>query len=801
MSRRLTSALPFRFPWRLTVAASIAALFLPTSPQGRDLNSGPYAVTIGEPHNFVCSASDTILQQLPDGFDGLASQRDPCFPDFVTETADDFLGDGNLITGVAWWGVYTEGEVGSPEAFEITIYARDVDGCPGDSLFSYSTVAFNETIGDPNSYCVVFPNPFITQNGVTYSVSIQAVMCWPPQWFWATGSGNGSESCFRSEFFGHPDWVPSTTAVGAPYDHAFVLYSGSSMPPFAVVDTDPPSNDVGAIWWPGPTIEAIFSRPVLPEDVTEETFRVRGLISGPASKSLEISDDSLSVTLEPFYGLYRGFAAGELVEAGIISSVRSSQGDTLTSPRIWHFRTFANRGTGEFEDIPDLVAGFGAVTLAPGDMNDDGKTDLVTATTQGKLRVYINTTPEEGDSLTYQETFINRGMVLTSLSLQDLDEDGLLDIAVSDQEENVIHIGRNLGAGTSYQWMSWPVCDAPQKVVAGDINGDGHVDLCTACEATFYTPDAGDEVNVLFGDGAGGVLDVGSYSLGGEPFDLALRDANLDGLLDLVVLQRIENHVTVLLNQGPSVSADSVFTVVTTAAAVHPRGFLVEDLDQDRRPDVIVADGKWVAVYKMLPDGDLAGAAYHDAGVADSDSLRAVTAFDFDGDDDLDVAVTVPAADRWEILENEGGVLSHAGGYGTQSQPINLEGVDLDRNGIMDIAVVTRLGPGWLDLFLGVRNPSDVAEEPASSHVAHLTGRPNPFLGRVTFDLPQGTIGALQIFDVSGRLVRRLEGGFTSRQIEWDGRDHLGRHMASGQYLVRFQGEQAFKPVRVIKLD
>jgi hypothetical protein len=83
-----------------------------------------------------------------------------------------------------------------------------------------------------------------------------------------------------------------------------------------------------------------------------------------------------------------------------------------------------------------------------------------------------------------------------------------------------------------------------------------------------------------------------------------------------------------------------------------------------------------------------------------------------------------------------------------------------------------------------------------------LAVAPNPAPGRVRIDVRAGW-GALaptsgrgpalgrftvDVFDVSGRRVRRLEGdagGASSASIEWDGNDASGRRVASGRYWVR----------------
>jgi hypothetical protein len=70
---------------------------------------------------------------------------------------------------------------------------------------------------------------------------------------------------------------------------------------------------------------------------------------------------------------------------------------------------------------------------------------------------------------------------------------------------------------------------------------------------------------------------------------------------------------------------------------------------------------------------------------------------------------------------------------------------------------------------------------------------PNPFGPSVTisYDLPKVSEVTLQIYDVSGRVVRVLVDAATEpggqRQATWDGRDDSGRDVASGVYFCRLQ--------------
>ena len=71
---------------------------------------------------------------------------------------------------------------------------------------------------------------------------------------------------------------------------------------------------------------------------------------------------------------------------------------------------------------------------------------------------------------------------------------------------------------------------------------------------------------------------------------------------------------------------------------------------------------------------------------------------------------------------------------------------------------------------------------------------PNPFnsLVIIPFDLAFSGRVRLNVYDVLGRKVRTLVEGVMSpghHTIPWDGRDALGRPVASGRYVIRLQAE------------
>jgi hypothetical protein len=192
------------------------------------LTSGPYTVSDAL-DAFYCGDPYAIFwEQPPDGASGLSAQDDACYP-FQSECADDFVGNGNPIDAVGWYGVYWNGSPIAPDAFNIRFYS-DAAGFPGAELGITTSSDYNETVGDPYGYCTEV-DWLWTNYGIKYHISIQAVLCFPPQWGIGTGVGNGTQGSFKSALFGFPDWVTNSTIFGVPYELAFLVYEGYGTSP------------------------------------------------------------------------------------------------------------------------------------------------------------------------------------------------------------------------------------------------------------------------------------------------------------------------------------------------------------------------------------------------------------------------------------------------------------------------------------------------------------------------------------------------------------------------------------------
>ncbi len=568
---------------------------------------------------------------------------------------------------------------------------------------------------------------------------------------------------------------------------------------FEVVNVTPTPNQPGVGW--GITLSIQFTHPVNPSTIDNTSIQLVGAFTGRVPLNFSLSSDESRVTayLSPSDPVR--FSADESVEVRITRAVESAAGDTLETPWNYHLRTYTVHGTGYFEDHLTLVPGYGAVSVEAGDLNGDGLFDLATPHINGRLTIFLNTSPPEGRPLSFTEHTFWIGSSLSTVLLKDLDNDGLKDVIVADQDADLLRIGINLGDGTDYSWSTLPTCNHPQRLRSGDFDGDGNTDLVFPCQYD-------ENLYVLLGDGLGGFEDPVVFPvLGGWAIDMEARDLDLDGDLDLVITNELSEELIVMRNGGPGLPLAERFSVTSTMPLTAALGIAVEDYDGDGRPDVAAGtlNNASVAVCRMLPGCRLADPVLYMTGWSHSHKLRAVVSLDYDGDGDHDLAVVNSDFSRWRLMNNDGsGVFSARSDDEAPERPILPLAGDFDGDGTVDIAIPGRVS-GELRIFLGRQDPADIAEnEPWSQEEpAAFTAGPNPFQDRVIFRLAGGASGRLEVYSPTGRLQTSFQvesRGGHPQQIVWDGRDQAGRDTPAGVYQVRLVTAEQVSVSNVIRM-
>ena len=113
--------------------------------------------------------------------------------------------------------------------------SRTSRGLPGtpvyeQSIYTFSTEEVTGTSRNNYRYTADLPVPFGPNAGQVYWVSIQGVEQ-SSQWYWFEAHADGywrDEAAFRSEHWGHPEWVPYSEFGSEFKNFAFVLYADDS---------------------------------------------------------------------------------------------------------------------------------------------------------------------------------------------------------------------------------------------------------------------------------------------------------------------------------------------------------------------------------------------------------------------------------------------------------------------------------------------------------------------------------------------------------------------------------------------
>ena len=153
----------------------------------------------------------------------------------------------------------------------------------------------------------------------------------------------------------------------------------------------------------------------------------------------------------------------------------------------------------------------------------------------------------------------------------------------------------------------------------------------------------------------------------------------------------------------------------------------------------------------------------------------------------------------WASITGGGSWLPLNDGVGEALMVFDLNIVEPSR----ELRVVTH-GRGVFDFdLLGTQI---AARDLPAPGLALRQNAPNPFTSQttITFSLPQDGQGHLEVFDIQGRLVRRLaEGSFTKgeNRVTWDRADDQARPVASGTYFYRLTvgSEVVTKRMQVVK--
>ena len=327
----------------------------------------------------------------------------------------------------------------------------------------------------------------------------------------------------------------------------------------------------------------------------------------------------------------------------------------------------------------------GGNNFAVGDVNNDKSPDMVVVGNDGRLKVLLGNGNGTFKPAPTPSISLPHGAGETLLA--DFNGDGLADWAGAhhDHYDVIVMLGKGGGIFDPSPGSPFRTREGQHPhthaLVAGDVNGDGKLDLVTANNSD-------NDASVLLGDGKGGFTPApGSpFPVGPGPYPLALADVNGDARLDIVApnLGRKDGQITVLLGDGRGgfrPSAKSPF-----ATAPRPYFVAVADVDGDGKQDVIATHDDSDLMTLLLGDGQ------GDFRMARGSPLHVgfrvfeVVAMDLDRDGFLDLAAAGEKGVAVLLGDGRGSFQRAKGSpFRTGKGTWRLRLVDLDRDGKLDI--------------------------------------------------------------------------------------------------------------------
>jgi len=330
----------------------------------------------------------------------------------------------------------------------------------------------------------------------------------------------------------------------------------------------------------------------------------------------------------------------------------------------------------------------GAREIVAGDIDGDGKLDLLTASANDStVGWFLNTQPQIAINFSAAKVVTTAATGATGVAAGDVDQDGDIDVFSSSATNDSIILYENT-TGTGSTWIASTIsaaADGAQAVVAADVDEDGDLDALSASSIddriAWYENTAGDGsawTTVTISSAANGATAV------------AVGDLDSDGTLDVVSASSEDDKIAWYSNDNGDGSAWTATSITTTADFAS--GVAVGDVNRDCDLDIIAVsrDDNTVALYTN-DNGD--GSVWTEVLISTTSlGVTGVNVGDIDGDGDLDVVTASQTNDTIEWHENlvgDGSSWVSATVSTAADSARAVAASDLDRDGDVDIVAVS----------------------------------------------------------------------------------------------------------------
>lgn len=438
------------------------------------------------------------------------------------------------------------------------------------------------------------------------------------------------------------------------------------------------------------SISATFNEALNGYYIDYTSFTVRDSNNNAVSGLVSYSNNVATFTAD------RDFAWNTTYTATLTTWIRDVAENPLTSSYSWSFSTPESM----FLSPISLATGTSSPqAVAIGDVNGDGRNDAVVANgiyndpaRDGKVLVFLQKVAGGLDPPVVYSTSGTFGNAPTTVAIGDINHDGKNDVVIGNSGKNIEVFLQNANGGLD-AGVTHATSDS-DKIRIADLNNDRLLDIVGIGFGN-------NSVSIWYQNGNGTLNAPVSYPVAHVGWDdLDVGDVNSDGRTDIIVMNGGmgsfgSSQGVNVLTQKP----DGTFnTAVAYGGSLLPPGSVaVGDINGDNRKDVVMtyggnSPGSYIAIFSQNSLGSLSSPISY----ISYDCPRAVEIADVDGDGRNDM---IALHDGWSTigvyLQRTDGTFSAEDRYRVPTSNFNPQALavgDINSDGLPDIAALESNG-------------------------------------------------------------------------------------------------------------